>query len=71
MILLPMEKNRRLNTDYVENFQNLMDFYEPKVTIPDPLFDYYIQKDGWLTDKQDEVVNKLKDRSFFRRFNKP
>lgn len=59
-----------MTTDYVENFENLMEFYKPKDTITDPLCPLYIPNDGWLTDKVDEVVHKVKDKSFFRRFNK-
>jgi hypothetical protein len=47
-----------------------MEFYKPKNTIKDPICLYYIPNDGWLTDKVDMVVTKLKDKSFFRRFNK-
>ncbi len=47
-----------------------MEFYKPKETITDPICPFYVQNDGWLTDKVDLVVNKLKDKSFFRRFNK-
>lgn len=70
IILLPFQNDRRLVSDYVENFENLMDFYKPKVTINDPICPYYVPKDGWLTDKIDLVISKIKDRSFFKRFNK-
>lgn len=59
-----------MTTDYVENFENLMEFYKPRNTILDPVVPLYIEGDGWLTDKIDLVVNKIKDRSFFCRFNK-
>lgn len=70
IVLLPMQENKRLTVDYIENFENLMDFYAPKNTIPDPLLPFYVENDGWLTDKIDEIVNKIKFRSFFCRFTK-
>lgn len=70
IILLPFHNDRRLTVDYVENFENLMEFYKPKETIKDPITLFYINNDGWLTDKVDLVVQKVKDKSFFLRFNK-
>jgi hypothetical protein len=34
------------------------------------LSDFYIPRDGWKHDKVKEVVSKLSDLSFFKRFNK-
>ncbi|CDW75604.1 tpr repeat protein [Stylonychia lemnae] len=70
IILLPFQNDRRLTTDYVENFENLMDFYQPRNTITDPICLYFVDGDGWKTDKVDLVVTKIKDRSFFKRFNR-
>ena len=70
IVLLPFQNDRRLTTDYVENFENLMEFYKPRNTILDPIAPLYVENDGWHSDKIDLVVNKIKDRSFFCRFNK-
>lgn len=70
IILLPFNNERRLVTDYIENFENMMDFYGTVPKIQDPLMNYYVPNDGWITDKVPIVLDKLKNRSFFRRFNK-
>jgi hypothetical protein len=54
--LLPFQNDKRLVTDYVENFETLMSFHDPKTKIDDPLSIYYIENDGWITDKVDIVV---------------
>lgn len=56
IILLPFHNDRRMTVDYVENFENLMEFYKPRNTIQDPICPFYIENDGWKTDKIDTVV---------------
>lgn len=61
---------QRVKQDYVENLETVMDVYcdSPKLKVP--ISPFYIQGDGWITDKIDHVIRLLKDRSFFRRINK-
>lgn len=59
LILLPFSQDKRLTVDYVENFAHLMEFYQPKNSIENSLKPFYVSKDGWLSDKIDEIVYKL------------
>ena len=70
LLLIREQKDRRKATDFLENFENVMDFYQPKNPVTDPICPFYIPNDGWITDKIDLVINKIKDKSFFKRFNK-
>ena len=48
-----------------------MDFYGlPSYKNSSLISQFYVQNDGWKTDRIEEIVHSLKDRSFFCRFSK-
>jgi hypothetical protein len=56
--------------DTLENLHTMIDFYGmPTYSQNQLISPFYIQNDGWLSDKIETVISLLKDRSFFCRFS--
>lgn len=71
LITLFTLNDKEKQNEQIDNLKTLMDFYGLPVYKNSQLISqYYIQNDGWKTDKIDEIVHSVKDRSFFCRFSK-
>lgn len=57
-------------SESLDNLRTMMEFYG----VPEPasikIAPFYVDGDGWKSDKVDKVIDLIKDRSFFRRFSK-
>lgn len=58
-------------SDSLDNLQSMMDFYGiPTYEESDSIAPFYVEGDGWLSDKVELVISMIKNRHFFRRFSK-
>ena len=68
LITLFTLNDKEKQSEQIDNLKTLMDFYGVPPS-QQPIAQYYVEADGWRSDRIDEVVKSLKNRSFFSRFS--
>ncbi len=54
----------------LDNLKTMMEFYGVPKREKLSLAPYWVENDGWKSDKIEKVIEILRERSFFKRFSK-
>jgi hypothetical protein len=70
VITLFTNQDRSKQSEQLENLKTVMDFYShPKYENQESLIPWYVPNDGWKSDKIEQIIKAIKNRSFFGRFS--
>ena len=68
--LFTFPEDRDKISEALDNLRTMMEFYGIPKKEKLSLAHFWVENDGWKSDKIDTVVDILRERSFFKRFSK-